>query len=254
METVTMSYEELDRVSVIERVIEKRLTQLEAARTLGLPPRQVRRLRRAYERDGPVGLASKHRGRPSNRRLRPELEHEALALVRSQYEDFGPTLAHEKLMELHGPEFISKALDLWAYQARVTLNFSRPGKPTDNAYIESFNGSFRDECLNINLFLSMEDARAKIEDWRREYDEFRPHSSLGERTPSEPDTKPCASPLPRLTCANSCDHRPSGPYTEERKHDRSPSCYTGRLGPRPDARPLRLHRSTGPAPWSPARG
>ncbi len=84
-----------------------------------------------------------------------------------------------------GPEFISKALDLWAYQSAVTLDFSRPGKPTDNAYIESFNGSFRDECLNTNWFLSMEDARAKIESWRREYNEFRPHSSLGERTPHE---------------------------------------------------------------------
>jgi putative transposase len=85
----------------------------------------------------------------------------------------------------NGPEFISKALDLWAYQAGVTLDFSRPGKPTDNAYIESFNGSLRDECLNTNWFLSMEDARAKIESWRREYNEFRPHSSLGERTPSQ---------------------------------------------------------------------
>jgi putative transposase len=85
----------------------------------------------------------------------------------------------------NGPEFISKALDLWAYQAGVTLDFSRPGKPTDNAYIESFNGSFRDECLNVNWFLSMEDAQAKIEAWRREYNEFRPHSSLGGRTPSE---------------------------------------------------------------------
>jgi transposase-like protein len=64
METVTMSYEELDRVGVIERVIERRLTQREAARMLGLTSRQVRRLRRAYERDGPEGLASKHRGRP----------------------------------------------------------------------------------------------------------------------------------------------------------------------------------------------
>jgi transposase InsO family protein len=85
----------------------------------------------------------------------------------------------------NGPEFISKALDLWAYQTGVTLDFSRPGKPTDNAYIESFNGSFRDECLNVNWFLSMDDARSKIESWRREYNEFRPHSSLGDRTPSE---------------------------------------------------------------------
>jgi transposase InsO family protein len=64
----------------------------------------------------------------------------------------------------NGPEFISKALDLWAYQAGVTLDFSRPGKPTDNAYIESFNGSFRDECLNANWFLFMEDTgpRSKL--------------------------------------------------------------------------------------------
>ncbi len=85
----------------------------------------------------------------------------------------------------NGPEFISKALDLWAYQASVTLDFSRPGKPTDNAYIESFNGSFRDECLNVNWFLSLDYARAKIEAWRQEYNAFRPHSSLGQRTPEQ---------------------------------------------------------------------
>jgi len=85
----------------------------------------------------------------------------------------------------NGPEFISKALDLWAYQAGVTLDFSRPGKPTDNAYIESFNGSFRDECLNVNWFLSIDDARTKIEAWRQEYNAFRPHSSLGDRTPEQ---------------------------------------------------------------------
>jgi putative transposase len=91
----------------------------------------------------------------------------------------------ERIYLDNGPEFISKALDLWAYQAGVTLDFSRPGKPTDNAYIESFNGSFRDECLNVNWFLSMEDARTKIEAWRQEYNEFRPHSSLGEKTPEQ---------------------------------------------------------------------
>jgi len=85
----------------------------------------------------------------------------------------------------NGPEFISKALDLWASQEGVRLHFSRPGKPTDNALIESFNGSFRDECLQTNWFLSLEDARAKIEQWRRDYNEFCPHSSLGKKTPSE---------------------------------------------------------------------
>ena len=67
----------------------------------------------------------------------------------------------------NGPEFVSKALDRWAYENAVTLDFSRPGKPTDNAFVESFNGRLRDECLNTHWFLSMADARAKIEAWRR---------------------------------------------------------------------------------------
>jgi putative transposase len=85
----------------------------------------------------------------------------------------------------NGSEFISKDLDLWAYDNNVTLDYSRPGKPTDNPYIESFNGSFRDECLNINWFLSLEDAKEKIELWRQEYNSFRPHSSLNDLTPNE---------------------------------------------------------------------
>ncbi len=85
----------------------------------------------------------------------------------------------------NGSEFISKALDWWAYENKVTLDFSRPGKPTDNAFIESFNGSFRDECLNVNWFLSLEDAQEKIETWRQEYNCFRPHSSLGDKTREE---------------------------------------------------------------------
>jgi putative transposase len=76
-------------------------------------------------------------------------------------------------------------LDKWAYENKVTLDFSRPGKPTDNAYIESFNGSFRDECLNINWFLSLDDAREKIEEWRRDYNDWRPHSPLDNLTPNE---------------------------------------------------------------------
>ena len=85
----------------------------------------------------------------------------------------------------NGSEFISKALDKWAYENKVTLDFSRPGKPTDNALIESFNGSFRDECLNTHWFLSLDDARQKIEDWRQDYNRFRPHSSLGNMAPDE---------------------------------------------------------------------
>ncbi len=91
----------------------------------------------------------------------------------------------ERIFLDNGPEFIGKSLDKWAYENKVILDFSRPGKPTDNAYIESFNGSFRDECLNVNWFLSLDDAKEKIEAWRKEYNEFRPHSSLGDLTPKE---------------------------------------------------------------------
>lgn len=91
----------------------------------------------------------------------------------------------ERIQVDNGSEFISKALDKWAYDHQVTLDFSRPGKPTDNPYIESFNGSFRDECLNVNWFLSLDDARQKIECWRQEYNTFRPHSSLAGLTPEE---------------------------------------------------------------------
>ena len=85
----------------------------------------------------------------------------------------------------NGPEFVSKALDRWAYANSVTLDFSRPGKPTDNAFVESFNGRLRDECLNAHWFLSLADAKAKIEAWRRQYNESRPHTALGWLTPRE---------------------------------------------------------------------
>ena len=84
-----------------------------------------------------------------------------------------------------GPELVSKALDRWAYENAVTFDFSRPGKPTDNAFVESFNGRLRDECLNTHWFLSLADARAKIEAWRRDYNESRPHTALGWKTPNE---------------------------------------------------------------------
>lgn len=85
----------------------------------------------------------------------------------------------------NGPEFISKALDAWAYFNKVVLVYSRPGTPTDNAYIESFNGSLRDECLNTNWFMSLEDAQEKIERWKNDYNHLRPHSALTYLTPEE---------------------------------------------------------------------
>ena len=82
-----------------------------------------------------------------------------------------------------GSEFISRDLDLWAYANNVTLDFSRPGKPTDNSFNESFNGKFRSECLNTHWFMNLDDARQKMEDWRRDYNEIRPHSAIGNKPP-----------------------------------------------------------------------
>ena len=91
----------------------------------------------------------------------------------------------------NGPEFISRDMDLWAWSNGVTLDFSRPGKPTDNAYVESFNGKVRAECIDQNWFLSLDDTRSKCEAYRREYaswreyNEERPHSAIGNKTPVE---------------------------------------------------------------------
>jgi putative transposase len=85
----------------------------------------------------------------------------------------------------NGPEFAGRALDEWAHRRGVALSFIQPGKPTQNCYIESFNGRLRDECLNQHWFLSLADARRIIERWRNEYNTARPHSGLAGRTPSE---------------------------------------------------------------------
>ena len=85
----------------------------------------------------------------------------------------------------HGTEFMSKALEEWAWQRGIKLDFIRPGKPNENAHIESFNGRLRDECLNVTQFTSMDDARRKIEAWRQDYNHARPHSSLRNLTPYE---------------------------------------------------------------------
>lgn len=94
-------------------------------------------------------------------------------------------LVPKRIQVDNGSEFISKDFDKWAYENGVTLDYSRPGKPTDNPFIESFNGSFRDECLNTHWFLSLDDAYEKINAWVSEYNNFRPHSSLNDQTPAE---------------------------------------------------------------------
>jgi putative transposase len=85
----------------------------------------------------------------------------------------------------NGSEFSGRMFDLWAYHHGVRIDFSRPGKPTDNCFIETFNGSLRDECLNVHWFETLEEAKARIEAWRKDYNESRPHQALREQTPDE---------------------------------------------------------------------
>lgn len=103
----------------------------------------------------------------------------------------------------NGPEFAGKALDLWAHQRGVALQFIRPGKPIENAFVESFNGKFRDECLSVHWFSNLADAQYHIERWRQDFNQLRPHRGLSSRTPAEfikqlQDETPRSSPH-RLT-------------------------------------------------------
>ncbi len=120
----------------------------------------------------------------------------------------------EVLVMDNGPEFAGQALDVWAYQRSVSLHFIEPGKPVQNAFIESFNGKFRDECLNEHWFVSLQDAREKIETWRRDYNEVRPHSALGNMTPQE------------FTGSGAALRSPTAPFEplrrEEQKQDQAP--------------------------------
>jgi hypothetical protein len=118
-ELVTMSRKEIDRLGVIRRVVEGRLGQAKAGQLMGLTARQVRRLCAAYEREGPTGLASRKRGRPSNRRLPDSLQIRTTAIVRELYGDFGPTLAQEKLLELHGVRVGKETLRKWMAAAGI---------------------------------------------------------------------------------------------------------------------------------------
>ena len=93
--------------------------------------------------------------------------------------------APKRIVVDNGPEFTGKALDEWAYRHGVELAFIRPGKPIENCFVESFNGKFRDECLNEHWFISLRDARREIERWRLDYNRVRPHSSLGGVPPEE---------------------------------------------------------------------
>jgi putative transposase len=110
----------------------------------------------------------------------------------------------------NGTEFCSRAMEAWAYQSRVQLDFIRPGRPAENGYIESFNGRLRDECLNTEVFFTLADARAKLKLWRHDYNRIRPHSALGDSAPAEfaMQWQNTARPAPRLP-----DEKP-GPLLE----------------------------------------
>ena len=110
----------------------------------------------------------------------------------------------------NGPEFASRALDAWAYERGVQLDFIRPGKPIENCLVESFNGKFRDECLNQHWFTSLWDARLEIERWRQDYNRVRPHSSLGNLPPKEYVRGAALQALPSAPSAPPTPTRPRG--------------------------------------------
>jgi len=106
------------------------------------------------------------------------------------------------LVSDNGPAFAGRTLDAWAYGRRIALRFIRPGKPIENAYIESFNGKFRDECLNEPWFVSVAEAQQIIEAWRIDYNTVRPHRSLRQQTPAAYAAAACAGPKPGCgTCS-----------------------------------------------------
>ena len=116
--------------------------------------------------------------------------------------------APESITTDNGGEFAGQAMDAWAHRVGVKLDFIRPGRPVQNGYIESFNGRLRDECLNGEIFFSLTDAREKLERWRRDYNQKRPHTALGDRTPKEfvraLGGRPFALPIVGKTEAPAC--------------------------------------------------
>ena len=115
------------------------------------------------------------------RRIHLLLRREGWAVNRKRVERGPPDI----LITDNGSEFTSRAFDAWAYARGVRIRYIQPGKPVQNCYIESFNRTFRDECLNLHWFVSLADARRTIEAWRVDYNRVRPHSSLGYLTPEE---------------------------------------------------------------------
>jgi Integrase core domain len=120
-------------------------------------------------------------------------------------------------------------MDVWAQQAGVKLDFIQPGRPVQNGYIESFNGRLRDECLNTEVFSTLAEAREKLECWRRDYNQTRPHSALADRAPEEftrtfgpgPFALPSVNKAAPSVCQGSADAGQKPPWTDLRSRLRN---------------------------------
>jgi len=172
--TVGLTMGELDRLQIMTRLAERRLNRRRAAALLGLSERQVRRLYRAFQRDGAAGLASRRRGRPSNRRLAPTVRAQALGLVRARYADFGPTFAHQKLTEEHALAFSVETLRGWMIAASLWVpraqraRRSQPPRPRRACLGElvQIDGSehawFEDRGPACTLLVYVDDATSRL--------------------------------------------------------------------------------------------
>jgi len=172
--TVVLTMGELDRLQIMTRLAERRLSRRRAAALLGLSERQVRRLYRAFQRDGAAGLASRRRGRPSNRRLAPTVRAQALALVLARYADFGPTFAHQKLTEEHALAFSVETLRGWMIAAGLWVpraqraRRSQPPRPRRACLGElvQIDGSehawFEDRGPVCTLLVYVDDATSRL--------------------------------------------------------------------------------------------
>jgi len=182
---------DLPRGRLARRRKKRKRFQAEARVPLVLPTRENQLWTMDFTRDG---LASGRNFRTLNlmdgfTRESPRIEVDTSlpgSRVVRMLEEVAQQRGYPEAIQVdNGPEFVSQAVDQWAYAHGVALHFIEPGKPVQNAFIESFNGKFRDECLNQNWFVSLDDARRIIETWRVDYNTARPHSSLGYRTPAE---------------------------------------------------------------------
>lgn len=172
-ETVAMTDKEIDRLQILTRVQAKELTQIKAAGLLKISDRQVRKLLVRLKQEGHKGLVSKHRGKPSNRRIPLENKQRVLALLREMYEGFGPRFASEKLLERHGIELSSETLRKWMIEnslwvprrSRVKVHKTRMRRPSFGELIQT-DGSperwFGDDGPMLNLTIMIDDATSKI--------------------------------------------------------------------------------------------